>query len=138
MANLGEALRAAGDVHGAIGVLERVLESNQNSSSPDYQLFDTYAFLGKAYNDAQQFEKAIEVLELALEISRGAFGNESDITISVLSSRASVLYRLDREEEALRSHLEAFEIASTKPKNHPLRVTLANNLAMAYSKLGRF
>ena len=137
MAHLGEARRAAGDTESAIAILEQVVKTDDRSRRPEYQIFDAYAFLGKAYSDAQHFDKAIAEFERALEISRAEFGDRADTTIAILSSRASILHRLDRAEEALRSHLEAYEIATAKPESHPLRATLANNLAMAYSRLGK-
>ncbi|NHK27041.1 serine/threonine protein kinase [Parvularcula flava] len=140
IALIGRSYFYLGDVERAADLLRQSVTLQEQADTQDPLLFaDTLIVLGQAlsYNDyGDDIDEADEFLQRGIAILDTVEGADPLFLRNALAARGILLYNLDRSEEAIDLHRRALAITEQANDRESVASSL-NNLALAYSDLGR-
>jgi tetratricopeptide (TPR) repeat protein len=135
---LAIALWCAGDIDGAVDLLQQVLHRATSSLGSDHPLrVDVLTTLGEILVDQRHLEQAGAIHREVLEHRVRNMGDNHPNSLAAKSDLAAVLFELGQDEEAAGLEREAFESARAQlGKTHSVTCVLAWNRALNYERRG--
>ena len=96
-------------------------------------------YLGLAYTEIGEFDKADEVFKQALKIKTSIYGNNIKEYVNTLFNLVTVLYQKGSYSEAIEELLEIIsEVEKTMGKDNIIYYKLIDALALNYTKMGLY
>ncbi|RJP79257.1 MAG: tetratricopeptide repeat protein, partial [Desulfobacteraceae bacterium] len=130
---LANELKKIGDYVNAKKLYEKLLQQTTNDADKS-TLFNNYGALLQDLGDNQ---KAIELYEHSLHISRNALGPEHPSVATTMNNLAAVYETLGHYQKALELYEHSLHISrNALGPEHPSVATTMNNLAAVYEALG--
>jgi tetratricopeptide (TPR) repeat protein len=136
--NLAIALWCAGDIDGAVGILDQALDHTTSRLEREHPVrIDLLSTLGEIMFEQRHLEQAGVILREVLECRvRQAGANHPD-SLAAKSDLAAVLLDLGHDDEAGSLEREAFDSARTHlGRTHSVTCVLAWNRALSLERCG--
>ena len=135
---LAIAMWCAGDVDGAVDLLEQVLDRATFSLGSDHpQRVDVLTMLGEILVEQRHLEQAGAIHREVLEHRVRNMGGNHPNSLAAKSDLAAVLFELGQDEEAAGLEREAFESARAHlGRAHSVTCVLVWNRALNYERRG--
>jgi len=127
---------AEGDYEKALDYAEEALDLSELHLGKD-EFAGSCFFLATLFEKLEQFEDALELYDLALEIIVDEVGFEHSAYVNMAYKRASLLAGMERPREALASHDEIRNLFEDKlGTNHIYYANCLRNMAILHRDLG--
>jgi len=123
-------LKTAGEAH--------LLETIEKCGTEDLQTLQTYNCLGKVYRDMNDYSKAEELFNKALEGFTHTVGEDSEYTFEVMNNLAFSLQKQGKLDDAIKIHQSCLNSRSKKYGDvHKDTTQSMSNLATALRMIGQ-
>jgi tetratricopeptide (TPR) repeat protein len=135
---LGVALWCAGDIDGAVDLLEQLLDRATSCLGGEHPLrVEVLTTLGEIVFEQRRLERAGAIHREVLEQRVRQAGANHPLALAAKADLAAVLFELGQDEEANSLEREAFESARIHlGKSHSVTSVLAWNRALGYEGRG--
>jgi tetratricopeptide (TPR) repeat protein len=135
--NLALAFWRAGDIDGAIGLLDQALDRTSHRGLQHPIQIDLLSTLGEIMLEERHLEQAGVIHREVLECRVRHAGANHPKSLEAKAGLAAVLFELGHDEEATLLEKEAFESARAHlGKAHPVTCVLAWNRALSHERRG--